>query len=71
MTAVARRNPWAMLRLGNLLTTTVVVIGAIICWLVFADGDATYTPLLSGAVTTLTVFWALFGFQKLRRRQPV
>ncbi|MFN3559749.1 MAG: hypothetical protein ACK4UQ_10735 [Brevundimonas sp.] len=70
MSTAPRLNLWHRPRLGGLLTATTAVAIATACWLLLRDGSADYTPMLSGAWTTLIAIWAVFIIQRIRRRQP-
>lgn len=66
--AVRRPHPLFRLRPGNLLAATAIVL-AVSVWLLQAPpANLDPTALLSGAWTTLTMGWTLYGVQALQRR---
>lgn len=69
MTETARRNLWTTPRLGGMLTGTVVVLVATACWLIFADGDNSYQPMVIGAWTVTVAYWTIFFARMIRRRR--
>ncbi len=52
-----------------MLTGTIVVLGATACWLIFADGDSSYQPLVTGAWTVTVAYWAIFFARMVGRRR--
>lgn len=67
--AVRRPHPFFRPRPGNLLAATVLVLATSVWLLQAPPAGFDPTALLSGAWTTLTMGWGLYGVQALRRHR--